>query len=535
MPAKPPLLLWPADTSAAGGDSTDATDASAVAEAASVDGDPSEFGMIAARYALERERTRTVSRAYVDTPDLRLHAKGLGLVHDRVGRAAASTLRAVHGGGETEVRESGRSWPAFRESLPEQQPGVFAKAAGIRALLPACEVRVRVTPVRVLDDETKTVVRLDWEEPTVLRPSRVRLPSRVVVRRVRGYDKHAKRVIDLLREHGFAPGSEPDHVLALDAAGVLDARPATSVISGDQPAQVAVATALLGFLDAVEANVQGTVDDVDTEFLHDLRVAVRRTRSLLTLTGDVLPSGLARRYAPRFKWLGDLTTPNRDLDVYLLGYDAMAAQLVTAAADDLDPFHAHLVKSRNARRRSLVRGLRSARFATLVERWRADLEAVVSDGEGAEGPSATDLAGERIADAHRRVVKRARKITADSPSADVHDLRKRCKELRYLLEVFAPLHDRKASKRVIKDLKRVQDTLGAFQDSEVQRNALRTYADEMVAAGSGTGACLLAMGELTTIYDAKLRAARAELDGQLSRYLGGRTKRHLVELSGGAS
>lgn len=31
--------------------------------------------------------------------------------------------------------------------------------------------------------------------------------------------------------------------------------------------------------DIVEANLPGTLADVDTEFLHDLRVAVRRTRS----------------------------------------------------------------------------------------------------------------------------------------------------------------------------------------------------------------------------------------------------------------
>ena len=86
-------------------------------------------------------------------------------------------------------------------------------------------------------------------------------------------------------------------------------------------AAVAIAEMLTGFAAAIEENVPGTVASIDTEFLHDLRVAVRRTRSILKLVGDVLPDGLAERFAPEFKWLGDLTTPVRDLDVYLLELD----------------------------------------------------------------------------------------------------------------------------------------------------------------------------------------------------------------------
>ena len=45
------------------------------------------------------------------------------------------------------------------------------------------------------------------------------------------------------------------------------------------PAPVAVARLLLRLLDTCESNVDGVLRDIDTEFLHDLRVAVRRTRS----------------------------------------------------------------------------------------------------------------------------------------------------------------------------------------------------------------------------------------------------------------
>ena len=110
----------------------------------------------------------------------------------------------------------------------------------------------------------------------------------------------------------------------------------------ETPAPVAVANMLAQFAAVIDDNVAGTIAAIDTEFLHDLRVAVRRTRSILKLAGDVLPANLAEQFQPEFKWLGDLTTPVRDLDVYLLELDNMAARLASADPRDLDPFRSFL-------------------------------------------------------------------------------------------------------------------------------------------------------------------------------------------------
>ena len=148
------------------------------------------------------------------------------------------------------------------------------------------------------------------------------------------------------------------------------------VLSPELPAGRALASILTVLLDTIEANVPGTVRDIDTEFLHDLRIAVRWTRSALKLCGPALPGGLARSFKPEFRWLGDLTTPTRDLDVYLLGLPGMAAGLVAATADDLAPFRDHLSRSRAAAQAGLCRGLRSARFTRLSTGWRAALAGV---------------------------------------------------------------------------------------------------------------------------------------------------------------
>ena len=72
------------------------------------------------------------------------------------------------------------------------------------------------------------------------------------------------------------------------------------------------------------------------------------------------------RFAAEFKWLGDLTTPTRDLDVHLLDFEDMARTLNAAKPDDLEPFRDFLKQRRTREFRALARGLRSPRFVSLT-------------------------------------------------------------------------------------------------------------------------------------------------------------------------
>src|SRR6202000_2894488 len=109
-----------------------------------------------------------------------------------------------------------------------------------------------------------------------------------------------------------------------------------------------------------------------TECLHDLRGSVRGSRSALKLFGRA--SGLAeerlRFFGTEFKWVGDLTTPTRDLDVHLLDFEETARGLAAAKPDHLEPFRVYLEQRRRKEFRVLARGLRSARFTGLIGQWR---------------------------------------------------------------------------------------------------------------------------------------------------------------------
>jgi CHAD domain-containing protein len=300
------------------------------------------------------------------------------------------------------------------------------------------------------------------------------------------------------------------------------------------PARRAAAAILLRLLDTIDANEDGTLRDIDTEFLHDLRVSVRRTRSALKLFGETL--GLTPKrfafFAGEFKWVGDLTTPTRDLDVHLLDFEETARGLAAAKPDDLEPFRAYLEQRRRREFRALTRGLRSPRFTGLVQEWRETLTTIQRDSgtasrarrsrsgrfDGSAGGTAGLLAAERTRVAFAKVARRGAAITPDSPAEALHDLRKRCKELRYALEFFAPLHDPAGYAKVVGDLKRLQDCLGEFQDTEVQIWEIRALAVAMLAAREAPAVTLLAMGEVTAGLAARQRAARADFERRFAAF-----------------
>jgi CHAD domain-containing protein len=464
-------------------------------------------------------RTRTRHRTWLDTFDWRLHRAGLTL-ESVTGRGPAELVLSGMAGERITTTANGTRWPALAEALPSGPLRDRLKGlTEVRALLPAAKAASTVSEFRLCNDDGKTVAWLTVERLHAAAPAAADLPPRLSVTAVRGYQGQADRIARRLTAQ---PGVFPDGLPPLDAVlatgGLAPGEYTNKVdveLGAAMPSRLALAAVLRRLLDTLEANVWGTVRDIDTEFLHDLRVSVRRTRTALKLGAGLLPAGLASQYQPAFKWLGDLTTPTRDLDVHLLTFAAGAAELTSASPGDLAPFHRYLTRRRAVEQARLARALRSARFRALVTAWRGALDGLTAPGEG---PDAAQAAAKIIGRAHRRVLRQGSAITAESPPEDLHDLRKRCKELRYSLEFFASLYDPRTHRRAVRELKGLQDCLGTYQDCQVQQEEIRVIATEMLAAGDVPATALLAMGDLASHIGQRERRARGEFASRFAAF-----------------
>lgn len=472
---------------------------------------------IGPHFVLGAERNSEDVRIYLDTSDRRLRRAELDLFQSRSERRLVLTGRGQEW---VDAPFAAPRWPARLEAVADGAVRrEIAGIVGVRALVGVVSVRVTTRTYPIRNDDDKIVAVLHWSSGRLEHPAGPDLPDRVEVERLRGYQAEAARIeagLTSLTATIARPGTSPDVPDPWQSAVRAQRAPGEPAAPGpamtaQEPADVSVATALLNQLSDLEAAVDGTIADLDAEYLHDLRVAVRRTRSVLKLLGDVLPEDLAARWSVEFRWLGDVTTPTRDLDVYEQGLPALARTVARPA--DLDAYAEHVAGKRQVEFEALRRALRSARFRALRTGWRTELVAILTDpAPGA--PTARALADQRLHQTYRRVDHRSRRLNQASSAEEIHDLRKACKGLRYLLEIFKPLCRPVAYKGLIGDFKDLQEVLGAFQDGEVQAAALRRSAQEMLVAQTTSADTMLAMGELAGRFDRHQDEARRRLTDQ---------------------
>jgi CHAD domain-containing protein len=281
----------------------------------------------------------------------------------------------------------------------------------------------------------------------------------------------------------------------------------------DQRADAAATAVLRRLLDVIAENTDGAISGEDPEHLHQLRIAVRRSRTVQRQLHAVFPPDVLPGFRAEFRWLQQATGPARDLDVYLEDLDTLRAMLPEAMRGDLDPLVPVLAHSRMAARAEMTRALRSVRAANLYEDWDRLLESMVErscedrpDAERRIG----EVAGKRIRKVYKRIVAMGRAIEPSSPAEEYHELRKKGKELRYLLELFGvKLFDEEAVTPLVKSLKGLQELLGRHQDREVQIAMLRSSVDEVSTLPGGGAACM-AMGALVERLRVDEQAARDE-------------------------
>jgi CHAD domain-containing protein len=467
---------------------------------------------------LEAEPSAVVRRTCFDSFDWRVHGNAAVLegIHD--GKRYRLVWRALHEGERREQALLDQA-PRFARDLPPGRLRDRLEAlVEMRELLPLVLITSRVHTLRVLNRHDKTVARVAFEENSARRPDGVRsfaLDRRAVVMPVKGYQKSCKQLVKALEGLGLSPAGDDLVLTALARAGHTPGgyTPRLDLhLEDGMRADQATRRILLRLLDILEANEAGTRTGADTEFLHDFRVAVRRTRSALTQIKGVLPLRTLNHYTSEFAWLGQITTPVRDLDVYLLNFDAYRASLPASAQADIEPLRDFLGRRRNIEHQILVKALDSVRYRRLINNWREFLGRAVP--KRSRLPNATrpvlEVACERIWRVYQRTLSEGRAIGADTPAEAIHELRKTCKKLRYLMEFFQSLFPPRRIKSPINALKALQDNLGIYQDCAVQIATLKQFSHQMAAEDIAPPDTLLAMGMLIEELERRQQAAHEE-------------------------
>lgn len=295
----------------------------------------------------------------------------------------------------------------------------------------------------------------------------------------------------------------------------------------------AVRSALAPLAGTMTHTLPGAVDATDPEQLHDLRIAVRQTRTILRELADLLPVDRVVAGRALFSALATATSEPRDLDVYLADWDRQLEPLAPEHHAALETVRAALEARRTQAHRRLVMVLGGTATTEGLLCWSDWLEP-----DPGQGPDLTPVAAEvvaRVARLHRRLLRDGRAISTDSPAEDLHELRKRAKRLRYLVDCFAPLFATKPRREFLTHLKDLQDNLGAHQDAEVQVTYLRALAVEVNDGSPEATDAVLAVGRLSELVDERRVAERAAFAKRFARFDRPRTEKLLTKLLASAA
>lgn len=471
------------------------------------------------------ERQRSI---YFDTFDWRLYACGKYIVV-RSG-ARGSEVHFCDARDQSAITVTPGDLPTgFADDFP---PGLIRdlvrEIIDVRRLLPCLEVISEHTPVTVRNREEKTVLRLAIDDVKARRPEGgepVALGRYLAMTPIRGYRKaesQARKILGgLFTGH---PGKTPLHIAGLVAVGTIPGNYTSKLnlkLDPAMPAGDAVRHIHLNLLDAMERNEDGAADNIDPEFLHDFRVAIRRTRSALAqIDKDVLPAAIIARARRDFRWIGQQTNYMRDLDVYLIDYPSLQAALPETYRPHLQPFHDYLAAQGRAETKKVAAMIRGKRYRGIRDRWREVLTAGFEQLPP-EKYTETDikaLADARIWKAYRRAMKESSVIDDASPATALHALRITCKKLRYLLEFFQCLYLPREIRKLVKTLRDFQNVLGTFQDTEVQSHAILKFGRDMTAAQAAPVETQMAMGMVAESILLRQGIARRAFQEQFEKF-----------------
>jgi CHAD domain-containing protein len=234
----------------------------------------------------------------------------------------------------------------------------------------------------------------------------------------------------------------------------------------------------------------------EPEDVHQLRVAVRRSRAVLRAARPLLDRSATEPIRAELEWLGDLLGPVRDLDVLLAGLEERLATLPEEDRFAAKRIVQALSAERELARARLLEGLESERYFALLDHL-ARLAAEPPAGE-------KDKPLEKLwALQFKRLKAGVAKLDDDPTDAQLHRVRVLAKRARYTAELAEATVGKPAA-RFIEQAKEMQDVLGEHQDAVVASRRIQ----EALASVRGSRVAFAA-GRLVEAQAQRRLAARA--------------------------
>lgn len=208
------------------------------------------------------------------------------------------------------------------------------------------------------------------------------------------------------------------------------------------------------------------------ESLHQFRVNIRKTRSLLQSIEDVFEQGITQRFIKNLKYIANETNQKRDMDVfkeYLEGLDEMGAEEILAV----------IQTKKEQIDNKLFDVLKGVHCQRVMDEW----DVVVNDEDrffiGKNGNlSLKKVASNAISRRLKKMKNALQTLDEGAKLHDFHSVRIEFKKLRYLCEFFEPFLQEAQLEQMMRLSKKMQNLFGKLQDRDVAREILKSFESD---------------------------------------------------------
>jgi triphosphatase len=256
-----------------------------------------------------------------------------------------------------------------------------------------------------------------------------------------------------------------------------------------------------------------TIDgEHSVEGVHKTRISVRRLRAAMTLFKKITSDEESNRLRGEMKWLSDLLGEARDLDVLQMESTLLRARELSGGRALVEI----VAEKRHAAHEKLIEAARSQRFYIfLVDlvRWIEDGDCLKAESSRGDGPVAR-FARSTIARRRKRLLKKADHLSKLPPAAR-HQVRIDGKKLRYMTEFLQSLarskEQRREHRRFVKQLEKMQTSLGTLHDAEARGDFFRDIAEvpPVLTPANGAASAAISLAEVSAEDSDLLRQAAA--------------------------
>ena len=221
----------------------------------------------------------------------------------------------------------------------------------------------------------------------------------------------------------------------------------------------------------------------DDEYLHQFRIACRRSVVLMGEFKFFYREERLLEHRVGLKNLIRISNTKRDMDVLISELNTTEVPLYQ---DALNILKEHVEKRLHKENIAIIDYLQSKACTDILLTWKNYITDISRTNISIYGRyPIVPLSKYVIFKQFLKIKKRIKDLDPKHDASEtLHKLRIEYKKMRYLLETFGYLYEKKQIKKLLKEMKRLQDVLGLFHDSHQQKmifeSLLKTEENERV-------------------------------------------------------